>query len=140
MVKLATDIILGNNLENMGYTPGLAEESSLVAVKVPVFSFSKLTMVDTFLGPEMKSTGEVMGVDKSLGKALYKGLLASGVKILKEGNVLLSIAERDKEESLQLSMKLLKLGYKMFATENTYTYLKEQDIDVALIPMKEVSE
>lgn len=140
MVKLATDIILGNNLENMGYTPGLAEESSLVAVKVPVFSFSKLTMVDTFLGPEMKSTGEVMGVDKSLGKALYKGLLASGVKILKEGNVLLSIAERDKEESLQLSMKLLKLGYKVFATENTYTYLKEQDIDVALIPMKEVSE
>lgn len=140
MVKLATDIILGNNLENIGYTPGLAEESSLVAVKVPVFSFSKLTMVDTFLGPEMKSTGEVMGVDKSLGKALYKGLLASGVKILKEGNVLLSIAERDKEESLQLSMKLLKLGYKVFATENTYTYLKEQDIDVALIPMKEVSE
>ncbi|WP_186429797.1 carbamoyl-phosphate synthase (glutamine-hydrolyzing) large subunit [Clostridium sp. BSD9I1] len=140
MVKLATDIILGDNLENMGYTPGLAEESSLVAVKVPVFSFSKLTMVDTFLGPEMKSTGEVMGVDKSLGKALYKGLLASGVKILKEGNVLLSIAERDKEESLQLSMKLLKLGYKVFATENTYTYLKEQDIDVALIPMKEVSE
>lgn len=139
MVKLATDIILGNNLENMGYTPGLAEESSLVAVKVPVFSFSKLTMVDTFLGPEMKSTGEVMGVDKSLGKALYKGLLASGVKILKEGNVLLSIAERDKEESLQISMKLLNLGYKLFATENTYTYLKEQDIDVALIPMKEVS-
>ncbi|MBM7869560.1 carbamoyl-phosphate synthase large subunit [Clostridium pascui] len=140
MVKLATDIILGNNLENMGYTPGLVEESSLVAVKVPVFSFSKLTMVDTFLGPEMKSTGEVMGVDKSLGKALYKGLLASGVKILKEGNVLLSIAERDKEESLQLSMKLLNLGYKLFATENTYTYLKEQDIDVTLIPMKEVSE
>jgi len=140
MVKLATDIILGNNLENMGYTPGLAEESSLVAVKVPVFSFSKLTMVDTFLGPEMKSTGEVMGVDKSLGKALYKGLLASGIKILKEGNVLLSIAERDKEESLQLSMKLLNLGYKLFATENTYSYLKEQDIDVALTPMKEVSQ
>lgn len=140
MVKLATDIILGNNLENMGYTPGLAEESSLVAVKVPVFSFSKLTMVDTFLGPEMKSTGEVMGVDKSLGKALYKGLLASGVKILKEGNVLLSIAERDKKESIQLSMKLLNLGYKLFATENTYTYLKEQDIDVTLIPMKEVSQ
>lgn len=140
MVKLATDIILGNNLENMGYTPGLVEESSLVAVKVPVFSFSKLTMVDTFLGPEMKSTGEVMGVDKSLGKALYKGLLASGVKILKEGNVLLSIAERDKEESLQLSMKVLNLGYKLFATENTYTYLKEQDINVTLIPMKEVSQ
>ncbi|WP_097025984.1 carbamoyl-phosphate synthase large subunit [Clostridium peptidivorans] len=140
MVKLATDIILGNNLENMGYKPGLAEESSLVAVKVPVFSFSKLTMVDTFLGPEMKSTGEVMGVDKNFGKALYKGLLASGIRFLKEGNVLLSIAERDKKESTKLSKELVNLGYKLFATENTYAYLKEQEIDINLIPMKEVSQ
>lgn len=140
MVNLATDIILGNSLENMGYTPGLAEESSVVAVKVPVFSFSKLTMVDTFLGPEMKSTGEVMGVDKNLGKALYKALLASGIKVSKEGNVLLSIAERDKEESIELSKKLLHLGYKLFATENTYSYLKGQEIDITLLPMKEVSK
>jgi carbamoyl-phosphate synthase large subunit len=140
MVKLATDIILGNNLESMGYSSGLAAESSLVAVKVPVFSFSKLTMVDTFLGPEMKSTGEVMGVDKNAGKALYKALLASGIKVSKEGNVLLSIAERDRDESVQLSKRLKNLGYQLFATEKTYSYLKESDIEVTLIPMKEVGQ
>ncbi|MCT8976588.1 carbamoyl-phosphate synthase large subunit [Clostridium sp. CX1] len=140
MVKLATEIIMGGTLKDMGYASGLADIGELIAVKAPVFSFSKLTMVDTFLGPEMKSTGEVMGVDKKIDKALYKALLGSGMKLSKDGNVLLSIAERDRDESIKLSEELLSLGYKLFATDNTYSYLKEQGVNISLLPMKDVNK
>jgi len=96
MVDVATKFIMGYKMRDLGYTPGLYKESEFVAVKAPVFSFSKLTTVDTFLGPEMKSTGEVMGIAKDYHIALYKALVASGIKIPSGGNVLLSIADRDK--------------------------------------------
>ncbi|MDK2800829.1 MAG: carbamoyl-phosphate synthase large subunit [Clostridiales bacterium] len=138
MITLATKIIMGMTLKEMGYMSGLAKESNFVAVKAPVFSFSKLTTVDTFLGPEMKSTGEVMGVDRDYQKALYKALIASGLKVPTGGNVLLSIAQRNLPESIEIAKKLLKMGYKLFATDTTYTYLNQQDINVSLVSMDEV--
>ncbi|MDK2811624.1 MAG: carbamoyl-phosphate synthase large subunit [Petroclostridium sp.] len=138
MITLATKIIMGESLKEMGYGSGLAKESSFIAVKAPVFSFSKLTTVDTFLGPEMKSTGEVMGVDKDYHKALYKALIASGLKVPNGGNVLLSIARRNLHESVGIANKLLKMGYKLFATDNTYMYLNEKGVNLSLIPMDEV--
>ncbi len=138
MISLATRIILGQSLKEMGYKSGLAEESDFIAVKAPVFSFSKLSAVDTFLGPEMKSTGEVMGVDKEYSKALYKALIASGLEIPSGGNILLSIAQRDLHESVGIARKLIDMGYKLYATDNTYIYLNERGITVDLIPMVEV--
>ncbi len=140
MINLATKIIMGKYLKDLGYNTGLVKETDFVAVKAPVFSFSKLSMVDTFLGPEMKSTGEVMGIDKDYHKALRKALEASGLIIPKDGNVLLSIAERNREESLSIAQKLSDLGYKLYATDNTYTYFKDKGINVLLVPMEEVQQ
>ncbi|MGE4282467.1 MAG: carbamoyl-phosphate synthase large subunit [Clostridia bacterium] len=138
MITLATRIIMGESLKQMGYHSGLAPETDYITVKAPVFSFAKLTTVDTFLSPEMKSTGEVMGVDKEYAKALYKALIASGLKVPTGGNVLLSIAERDHEESLEIASKLLNMGYKLFATDNTYQYLNNKGINISLTPMDDV--
>lgn len=140
MVNVATRIIMGETLEGLGYKPGLAEESGFVAVKAPVFSFSKLTTVDTFLGPEMKSTGEVMGVDRNYGEALYKALLASGLSVPSGGRVLLSVADRDKDECITLGARLLKLGFKLLATEGTFKYLTEAGIQVECVPNNEIFE
>ncbi|TDT45980.1 carbamoyl-phosphate synthase (glutamine-hydrolyzing) large subunit [Fonticella tunisiensis] len=138
MIALATKVIMGKSLKGLGYATGLVKETDFIAVKVPVFSFSKLTMVDTFLGPEMKSTGEVMGVDKEYNKALNKALVASGIKIPAAGNVLLSIAQRDLDEGVEIAKKLFNMGYKLLATNHTYSYLKERGINVKLIPIEEV--
>ncbi len=140
MVNVATRLIMGETLEGLGYKPGLAEEAGFIAVKAPVFSFSKLTTVDTFLGPEMKSTGEVMGVDRNYHGALYKALLASGLSIPSGGNVLLSVADRDKEECITLSGKLLELGFKLMASEDTCSYLKEAGIPVQCVPNDDILE
>ncbi len=128
MVNGATQLIMGRKLGDLGYKPGLAKESDFIAVKAPVFSFSKITTLDTFLGPEMKSTGEVMGVSKVYEEALYKALLGSGLNIPASGKVLLSITDRDKEESLPLAKKLIKHGYTLCATAGTYDYLISNNI------------
>jgi carbamoyl-phosphate synthase large subunit len=140
MVNVATKLIMGEKLKELGYKPGLARESDFVAVKAPVFSFSKLTTVDTFLGPEMKSTGEVMGVDKDFYSALYKAFTASGFEIPIGGNVLLSVADRDKKEGICISRKLLELGFKLFATEETYRCLSDAGIKVEHVSDNEVLE
>ncbi|MGG3987871.1 carbamoyl-phosphate synthase large subunit [Bacillus smithii] len=124
MANLATKAILGTNLKEMGYSTGLAEEQKGVYVKVPVFSFAKLRQVDTTLGPEMKSTGEVMGKDVTLEKALYKGLLASGIKIQQKGSILLTVADKDKEETLELAKRFAAIGFKLLATSGTAKYLQ----------------
>ncbi|NTV90066.1 MAG: carbamoyl-phosphate synthase (glutamine-hydrolyzing) large subunit, partial [Clostridiales bacterium] len=133
MVTVATRVIMGQTLAELGYKNGLAPESDFIAVKAPVFSFSKLTTVDTFLGPEMKSTGEVMGVDKDYSSALYKAFTASGIAIPLGGNVLLSVADRDREECSEISVKLLKLGFKLFATGNTFNQLTSDGLEVELV-------
>ena len=133
MAKVATKVILGQTLKKQGYTTGLIPEKPGVYVKVPVFSFAKLRNVDISLGPEMKSTGEVMGKDITLEKALYKGLVASGLQIQKFGTVLLTIADKDKEEALNLAKRFSAIGYRLMATSGTADYLKKSGIPVSVV-------
>ncbi|TRZ38788.1 carbamoyl-phosphate synthase large subunit [Niallia circulans] len=133
MAKIATKVILGNSLKEQGYTSGLVEEQQGVFVKVPVFSFAKLRRVDITLGPEMKSTGEVMGKDVTLEKALYKGLIASGMKIQTFGTVLLTIGDKDKEEALLLAKRFVNIGYSLMATSGTAEFLQNNNIPVKVV-------
>jgi carbamoyl-phosphate synthase large subunit len=133
MANLATKAILGTKLESLGYETGIKPESKGFFVKVPVFSFAKLRRVDITLGPEMKSTGEVMGKDITLEKALYKGLLASGIQIHKYGSVLLTIADKDKEEALEIAKRFHEIGYQILATNGTAAYLSKAGIPVTVV-------
>jgi len=134
MVNVATKIIMGETLRNLGYKPGLAKEHEFTAVKAPVFSFAKLATVDTFLGPEMKSTGEVMGVDKDYRHALYKALVASGFSLPTGGNVLLTVGEHDRDDCITISSRLHKLGFKLLAVDDVYGYLKKEGLPAELVP------
>jgi carbamoyl-phosphate synthase large subunit len=133
MARAATKAILGQSLQSQGYTTGLLPESDYVSVKVPVFSFQKLRSVDITLGPEMKSTGEVMGRDRSLEKALYKGLIASGMEIPMHGSVLFTVADKDKDEALQLAERFHRLGFDLMATEGTAELFRRSDLPVETI-------
>jgi carbamoyl-phosphate synthase large subunit len=133
MAKIATKVILGISLKDQGYSPGLYPEKSGVYVKVPVFSFAKLRNVDITLGPEMKSTGEVMGKDITLEKALYKGLVASGMKIQKFGTVLFTVANKDKDEALKLAKKFAANGYRLMATSGTAGVLENAGLTVEVV-------
>lgn len=129
IVSLATNVMLGTTLKEMGYESGLVPNGDYVAVKVPVFSFSKLTDADTLLGPEMKSTGEVLGIDKDFESALYKGLLGAGYD-LEKGNegVLMTVKDADKEETVPLAKKFMQAGYQIYATAGTHDYLGKYGI------------
>ena len=133
MAKIATKVILGQSLKAQGYETGLVPEQAGVFVKVPVFSFEKLRRVDITLGPEMKSTGEVMGKDTTLEKALYKGMIAAGMKIKEFGTVLLTVADKDKEETLALAKRFSNIGYQLMATEGTAQYLETAGIKVKTV-------
>jgi carbamoyl-phosphate synthase large subunit len=133
MAKIATKAILGVSILDQGYTPGIVPEKSGVYVKVPVFSFAKLRNVDITLGPEMKSTGEVMGKDITLEKALYKGLVASGMNIQKFGTVLFTVADKDKQESLKLAKRFAANGYRLMATSGTAAVLESAGLSVKVI-------
>jgi carbamoyl-phosphate synthase large subunit len=131
MSNIATKAILGHSIIEQGYKPGLYKPLvDFYAVKAPVFSFSKLRSVDVSLGPEMKSTGEVIGSDSQFAKALYKGLVASGIKIPEHGTILATIADKGKEESVDLFRRFARLGYRIKATSGTAKYLIEQGIAV----------
>lgn len=133
MAKIATKAILGFSIEEQGYTPGIVPEQEGVFVKVPVFSFAKLRSVDITLGPEMKSTGEVMGKDITLEKALYKGLVATGINIQKFGTVLFTVADKDKEEALKLAKRFAANGYRLMATSGTAAVLKASGLSVKVV-------
>jgi carbamoyl-phosphate synthase large subunit len=135
MAKIATKAILGVSIVEQGYSPGIVPEKNGVYVKVPVFSFAKLRSVDITLGPEMKSTGEVMGKDSTLEKALYKGLIASGMNIQKFGTVLFTVADKDKQESLKLAKRFAANGYRLMATSGTAAVLQS-----AGLPVKEIGK
>lgn len=130
MVNLATKMILGKKLRDLGYTSGIHPTPDFVAVKVPVFSFAKLVQVDTSLGPEMKSTGEVMGVDADFSMALYKGLVGAGFDIPREGTILATIAEKDKEEAIPILKGFVELGFKLMATCGTAKTLADAGLPV----------
>ncbi|WP_416144979.1 carbamoyl-phosphate synthase large subunit [Planococcus koreensis] len=130
MANIAMKAILGQSIVSQGYKPGLAPLSKGVYVKVPVFSFAKLRRVDITLGPEMKSTGEVMGKDATLEKALYKGLVAAGMEIKDHGTVLMTVSDKDKEEAVGLAKRFTAIGYQIMATEGTAKTLEEAGIRV----------
>lgn len=131
MSHIATKAVLGESIIDQGYTPGYKKEKeNQVFVKAPVFSFAKLRSVDTVLGPEMKSTGEALGGDVSLEKALYKALIASGVHIPSHGNVLMTIADEDKDVALTLAKRFSNIGYGLYATEGTAKFLRSHGLYV----------
>lgn len=130
MVELAVRIMLGEKLTDLGYGTGLYKTPPYTAVKVPVFSFEKLGGVDTQLGPEMKSTGEVLGIGHNIEEALYKGLVAAGYKMKKsDGGVLITVRNQDKNEIADLAKKFSKLGFTLYATEGTRRIINESEID-----------
>lgn len=133
MAQVATKVIMGESLESQGYEDGLASEPELISVKAPVFSFSKLADVDAYLGPEMKSTGEVMGSDLTFAKALYKAFAGAHMELPENGNVLLTIEDQDKDKILPLAKRFSSIGYRIFATEGTAKFLQEHQLHVELV-------
>jgi carbamoyl-phosphate synthase large subunit len=138
MVDLATRAMLGEKLTDMGFGTGLYKTPPYVAVKVPVFSFEKLIDVDVQLGPEMKSTGEVLGIGKSLAEALYKGLVAAGYKMVKQGGVLITVRNSDKPEMVDIARKYSELGFILYATGGTAKVLEQAGLHV--ISVKKIHE
>ena len=133
MIDLAVRASFGEQLEDMGYCTGIYKVSPYVCCKVPVFSFEKLTNVDTALGPEMKSTGEVLGIGKSLQEALFKGLIASGSKMKKTGGVFLSVRDQDKKEVGEIAEKFYNLGFKLYATAGTADLINRKGMEVEVV-------
>lgn len=138
MANVATRAILGAKLQDLGYETGLWKEDDYVSVKVPVFSFAKLRRVEPTLGPEMKSTGEVMGRDVNFAKALYKGLVGAGMKIPANGTIIATVADKDKEEAAELLRGFAKLGYHIMATSGTADVLEQKGLHVTRV--KKLSE
>jgi len=133
MVKLATEIMLGKKLAALGYAPGLHPAPRYTAVKAPVFSFNKMTQVDITLGPEMKSTGEVMGIDGDYHCAVYKALIASGISIPRGGKILASITDRDKPEAVELLRQFVRGGFELIATQETARALQRAEVPVSAV-------
>lgn len=133
MVMLATRAMLGDSLADMGYGTGLYRTPPYVAVKVPVFSFEKLSDVDTHLGPEMKSTGEVLGIARTLDEALYKGLVAAGYRMKKNGGVLFTVRKADQYEIPDVARKFCDMGFKLYATEGTAKVISDFGMEVETV-------
>ena len=133
MAQVATRVIMGESLAEQGYSDGLAPEPEMISVKAPVFSFSKLADVDSYLGPEMKSTGEVMGSDHTFAKALYKAFAGAKMQLPENGNVLLTIEDRDKDKILPIAKRFARIGYRIFATKGTADFLKNNGLHVDLV-------
>ena len=136
MVELAVNVMLGRSLREQGYADGLWPSRDLVAIKAPVFSMSKLAGVDTYLGPEMKSTGEVMGVDRDFDGALTKALLASDLALPARGTALLSIADQDKAEAIDLIRQLGEAGYTLYATDGTAEMIRGLGLEARRVPKR----
>jgi carbamoyl-phosphate synthase large subunit len=133
MVELAVRSMLGEKLADMGFGTGLYPPPPYTAVKVPVFSFEKLSDVDTHLGPEMKSTGEVLGIAQTIDEALYKGLIAAGYKMKKSGGVLITVRKTDQFEIPDLARKFYNMGFKLYATEGTAKIIEEFGMEVSIV-------
>ena len=133
MVDLATRAMLGEKLADMGFGTGLYPNSPYVAVKVPIFSFEKLTDVDNHLGPEMKSTGEVLGIAGTMEEALYKGLIAAGYKMKKSGGVMITVRDSDKPEVADLAKRYSELGFSIYATRGTANIISKVGIPVTVV-------
>jgi len=133
MVRLATGVMLGRSLSEQGFDGGLWPRQPLVAVKAPVFSMAKLRGVDTHLGPEMKSTGEVMGIDRTFEPAFYKALLAAGLALPPQGSVLITLADEDKSDGVEMIRQLVRMGHKLYATEGTAALIERHGMPVQMV-------
>ena len=125
---LAAKAIMGYKLKDMGYTPGLQPEAKYFAIKMPVFSFEKIRGADISLGPEMKSTGECLGIAESFNEALYKAFLGAGINLPKHKNMIMSVRDEDKEEAVEIGKRFEALGYRIYATRNTAKTLQEAGV------------
>lgn len=133
MIDIATKVMLGEKLKDMPYGTGLYPSSPYTAIKVPIFSFEKLSGLDTMLGPEMKSTGEVLGIAPTMTEALYKGLLGAGYSFKKNGGILITVRDTDKNEIGEIADKFAKLGFHLYATEGTAKVLRNIGLSVTLV-------
>jgi carbamoyl-phosphate synthase large subunit len=133
MVQLATGIMLGKTLTEQGYPGGLWPRQPLIAVKAPVFSMAKLRGVDTHLGPEMKSTGEVMGIDRTFEAAFYKALIAAGMGLPPHASILITLSDEDKPDAVEMIRDLVRMGHKLFATEGTAALIERAGMPVQLV-------
>jgi carbamoyl-phosphate synthase large subunit len=134
MVRIATQIMLGKRLKDFGYGTGLMDPPPYVTIKAPVFSFEKLGLVDTSLGPEMKSTGEVLGIGRTYEEALFKVVVAAGFRLPSSGRVLLSVADKDKEEVRSIARDLAEMGFELVGTSETAHYISEAGLPIADVP------
>ena len=132
IVPLATKVILGYKIKDLGYTPGLQKEADYFAVKMPVFSFEKIRDADISLGPEMKSTGECLGIAKTFNEALYKAFLGAGICLPKYKNMIMTVRDEDKAEAVEIAKRFEALGYNIYATKGTARALMDADVQVRL--------
>ena len=132
IVPLATRVILGHKIRELGYTPGLQPEADYYAIKMPVFSFEKIRGADISLGPEMKSTGECLGIAKTFNEALYKAFLGAGIRLPKYKNMIITVRDEDKPEAVEIAKRFEALGYQIYATKGTARALMEADVSVRL--------
>lgn len=133
IVKLATKCIIGHTIKELGYTPGLQPNAEYYAIKMPVFSFEKIRGAETSLGPEMKSTGECLGIAKTFNEALYKAFLGAGVILPKHKKVIISVKDADKQEVIPLAQRFEKLGYEVYATRSTANVLRDNGVDAIMV-------
>ena len=138
IVPLATQIICGHTIRELGYTPGLQKEADYYAVKMPVFSFEKIRGADISLGPEMKSTGECLGIAKTFNEALYKAFQGAGIKLPKYKNMVMTVRDSDKEEMLDIAARFKAQGYRIFCTAGTAKYFNEHGVKV--IPVRKIEQ
>ena len=129
IVPLATRVILGKKLKELGYLTGLAPEADYIAIKMPVFSFEKIRGADISLGPEMKSTGECLGIAKTFNEALYKAFIGAGIKLPKHKNMIMTLKDADKEEGIEIARRFEKIGYRIYATRGTAKVLQEAGVN-----------
>ena len=128
IVPLATKVITGKKIRELGYTPGLQKEADYVAVKMPVFSFEKIRGADISLGPEMKSTGECLGIAKTFDEALYKAFIGAGIKLPKFKNMIMTVRDEEQEEAVEIGRRFVNIGYRIFATSGTARVLNEHGV------------
>ena len=138
IVPLATQVIIGKKIRELGYTPGLQKEADYIAVKMPVFSFEKIRGADISLGPEMKSTGECLGIAKTFDEALYKAFIGAGIILPKYKNMIMTVRDEEKEEAVEIGRRFADIGYRIFATSGTAATLREAGVKA--IPVRKIEQ
>ena len=133
IVDLASKVILGAKIKDLGYEPGLARKSEYIAIKMPVFSFEKLTGAEISLGPEMKSTGECLGISKSFNEALYKAFLGAGINLPKHKKIIMTVKDSEKPEAVEVARRFVALGYEIYATRSTAKVLNENGVEAIAV-------